>query len=168
MKRLQLQLKNEQRAHLTNKRNKKKIFKTIKVIQRTITQTTQEREFIRTQKEEATIEYTKLDADFKNLREKNNTQKEEVEKLQEKFSNEFEILASKILDEKSNKFTELNQKNLKDILNPLQDKILHFEKKIEDTHKESITHHATLKEQILGLKDLNQQMSKETLILQKP
>ena len=165
---IQLQLKNEQNSAINHQNKQEETFlKQLNALKEQLLQTTQEREFIRKQKEEAIIEYTKLDADFKNLREKNDTQKEEVEKIQEKFSNEFEILASKILDEKSNKFTELNQKNLKDILNPLKDKILHFEKKIEDTHKESITHHATLKEQILGLKDLNKQMSKETLNLTK-
>ncbi len=127
----------------------------------------QDKEFIRKQKEEVTIELTKLDADFKNLQQKNNEQKAEVENLQEKFTKEFENLANKILDEKANKFTELNRENIKSILNPLQEKIQHFEKKVEDTHKESIGHHASLKEQILGLKDLNQQMSKETLNLTK-
>jgi len=127
----------------------------------------QEKEFIRKQKDSTTIELTKLEADYNNLQVKNNEQKEEVTQLQEKFTKEFENLANKILDEKANKFTELNRENIKNILNPLQEKILHFEKKVEDTHKESIGHHASLKEQILGLKDLNLQMSKETINLTK-
>jgi len=127
----------------------------------------QEKELIRKQKDEVTIELTKLDADFKNLQLKNDEQKEEVENLQEKFAKEFENLANKILDEKAGKFTELNRENIKNILNPLQEKIQHFEKKVEDTHKESIGHHASLKEQILGLKDLNLQMSKEAINLTK-
>ena len=110
----------------------------------------QEKELIRKQKDEVTIELTKLDADFKNLQLRNDEQKEEVENLQEKFTKEFENLANKILDEKAGKFTELNRENIKSILNPLQEKILHFEKKVEDTHKESIGQHASLKEQILG------------------
>jgi len=127
----------------------------------------QEKEFIRKRKDSTTIELTKLEADYNNLQVKNNEQKEEVTQLQEKFTKEFENLANKILDEKANKFTELNRENIKNILNPLQEKILHFEKKVEDTHKESIGHHASLKEQILGLKDLNLQMSKETINLTK-
>lgn len=126
-----------------------------------------EKEVVRKQKDDVTIALTKLQVDFKNLQLKSDEQKEEVSKLQEKFSKEFENLANKILDEKANKFTELNRENIKGILNPLQEKILHFEKKIEDTHKESIGQHASLKEQILGLKDLNLQMSKEALNLTK-
>jgi DNA recombination protein RmuC len=56
---------------------------------------------------------------------------------------------------------------MKNILLPLQDKILNFEKKVEDTHKESIDYHAALRQQILGLRDMNAQMSKETLNLTK-
>jgi DNA recombination protein RmuC len=54
---------------------------------------------------------------------------------------------------------------MKNILSPLQDKILNFEKRVDDTHKESIGFHATLREQIVGLSQLNAQMSKETLNL---
>lgn len=127
----------------------------------------QEKELIRTQKDVVTIELTRLTSEFENLKLQNDTQKEEVNQLQEKFSKEFENLANKILDEKANKFTELNKENIKGILNPLQEKIQHFEKKVEDTHKESIGQHASLKEQILGLKDLNLQMSKEAINLTK-
>lgn len=70
-------------------------------------------------------------------------------------------MASKILDEKSEKFTLQNKENIKQILTPLQEKIQVFEKKVEDTQKESISMHSALKEQLLGLKDLNQQMTKE-------
>ncbi|HMI07371.1 MAG TPA: DNA recombination protein RmuC, partial [Flavobacterium sp.] len=99
--------------------------------------------------------------------ERNLEQKQEVEKLQEKFTKEFENLANKILEEKSNKFTEQNKENMKTILAPLQDKIQLFEKKVEDTHKESIDYHAALRQQILGLREMNEQMSKETINLTK-
>ena len=90
-----------------------------------------------------------------------------MEKLQEKFTKEFENLANKILEEKTNKFTEQNKENMKNILSPLQDKIQLFEKKVEDTHKESIDYHAALRQQILGLSEMNAQMSKETVNLTK-
>ncbi|MGL2963705.1 DNA recombination protein RmuC [Flavobacterium sp. RSB2_4_14] len=132
-----------------------------------LNQTIQERETIRTEKESLAIQLSKKETDFDNLWERNKEQKEEVEKLQEKFTKEFENLANKILEEKTNKFTEQNKENLKNILTPLQDKIQLFEKKVEDTHKESIDYHAALRQQILGLKDMNEQMSKETLNLTK-
>ena len=126
-----------------------------------------EREEIRTEKEVLAIQLSKKEADFDHLLERNKEQKQEVEYLQKKFTTEFENLANKILEEKSSKFTLQNQENLKIILAPLQDKILHFEKKVEDTHKESIDYHAALRQQIIGLKDLNEQMNKETINLTK-
>lgn len=132
-----------------------------------LNQTVQERETIRTEKESLAIQLSKKETDFENLWERNKEQKEEVEKLQEKFTKEFENLANKILEEKTTKFTEQNKENLKNILSPLQDKIQLFEKKVEDTHKESIDYHAALRQQILGLREMNEQMSKETLYLTK-
>jgi DNA recombination protein RmuC len=126
-----------------------------------------EKEAIRNEKDSLAIQLSKKEVDFENLWERNKEQKNEVEQLQEKFTKEFENLANKILDEKSNKFTEQNKENMKNILTPLQDKIQLFEKKVEDTHKESIDYHAALRQQILGLREMNIQMSKETINLTK-
>lgn len=116
-------------------------------------------------------EYVKVniqqDASIRGLNEKLKIQKEDLDKIQEKFTKEFENLANKILEEKSTKFTEQNKENLKTILNPLQEKIQHFEKKVEDSHKESIDRHAALRQQIIGLAALNEQMSKEAINLTK-
>ena len=130
-------------------------------------QISQEKENIRTEKDSLAIQLSKKEVDFENLWERNSEQKQEVEKLQEKFTKEFENLANKILEEKTSKFTEQNRENLKNILSPLQDKIHLFEKKVEDTHKESIDYHAALRQQILGLREMNEQMSKETINLTK-
>lgn len=132
-----------------------------------INQVVQERESIRGEKDALMIQLSKKETDFENLWERNKEQKQEVEQLQEKFTKEFENLANKILEEKTTKFTEQNKENLKNILTPLQDKIQLFEKKVEDTHKESIDYHAALRQQILGLREMNEQMSKETLNLTK-
>lgn len=126
-----------------------------------------EKEAIRSEKEALIIQLSKKETDFENLWERNKEQKEEVNQLQEKFTKEFENLANKILEEKTSKFTEQNKENLKNILTPLQEKIYLFEKKVEDTHKESIDYHAALRQQILGLREMNEQMSKETLNLTK-
>ena len=110
---------------------------------------------------------SELSAQNETLQKLLDSQKEEIVKIQEEAKLQFENLANKILEEKTLKFTEQNQQNLKNILNPLQEKITDFEKKVENTHKESIDYHAALRQQIIGLKDLNLQMSKETANLTK-
>lgn len=120
-----------------------------------------EREEIRREKEFLNSELTRKNTEYENLQEQNLKRDQELAKQQEQLRKDFELLANKILDEKSEKFTLQNKENIKQILNPLQEKIQVFEKKVEDTQKESISMHSALKEQLLGLKDLNQQMTKE-------
>jgi DNA recombination protein RmuC len=139
----------------------------INSLKESIAKIEEDREFIRSEKEFLNTELTRKNADFENLFTKNQEQKAEVEKLQEKFTKEFENLANKILDEKSTKFTTQNKENIDAILKPLQEKIQHFEKRVEETNKEDITRSADLRRQIIGLKELNEQMSKETTNLTK-
>ena len=124
-----------------------------------------ERNDLRTAKDALNVQLTKKEADFDNLLDRMREQRMETEELREKFTKEFENLANKILEEKSNKFTEQNRENMKNILSPLQEKIQLFEKKVDDTHKESIDYHAALRQQILGLQTMNENMSRETLNL---
>ena len=135
--------------------------------EKTLVQVVSEKDSIQKEKEALAIHLAKKENDFDNLLERNKEQKQEVNELQEKFTKEFENLANKILEEKTTKFTEQNKENMKIILNPLQEKIQLFEKKVEDTHKESIDYHAALRQQILGLREMNDKMSKETINLTK-
>jgi len=127
----------------------------------------EELEHLRKDNNNLTIQLTKIESELSNNLDKLKDNKAEVEKLQDKFTKEFENLANKILDEKSSKFTEQNKVNIKQILSPLQEKIQLFERKVEDTNKESISRHTILNTQINNLKDLNLQMSKEALNLTK-
>ena len=127
----------------------------------------EELRFIQSEKENLIKTNTEQDVQLKNLNTKLEENKKEIEGLQEKFTKEFENLANKILEEKSNKFTVQNKENIKNILDPLEKKIKDFEEKVDKTHKESIDYHSALRQQILGLKELNVQMSKETLNLTK-
>ena len=144
-----------------------KLKETLKGTEITIEDLQSELRYIQKEKENLISDKIRLETEFKNVTEKLENNKEEVEKLQEKFTNNFEVLANKILEEKSTKFTQQNKESLKIILNPLQEKIKVFEDKVDKTHKESIDYHAALRQQILGLKELNMQMSKETINLTK-
>ena len=136
-------------------------------IEKQLVQAHAERDSLRTAKDALTVQLTKKETDFDNLFERMREQRQETEELRDKFTKEFENLANKILEEKSSKFTEQNRENMKNILSPLQEKLHLFERKVEDTHKESIDYHAALRQQIVGLKEMNEQMSRETLNLTK-
>ena len=96
-----------------------------------------------------------------NLREKLVMQKQEMEELQKKFATEFENLAHKILKHNAAEFTLVNQKNISDILNPLKEKILLFEKKVEDTYEKGLKDQTDLKAELKKLHDLNLKISDE-------
>ena len=125
------------------------------------------REDIRREKDFLSAELTRKATELGNLQQQNVKRDAEFEERQDQLRKDFELLAQKILDEKSEKFTIQNRENIKQILSPLQDKIQGFEKKVEDSQKESISMHSALKEQLLGLKDLNLQMTKEATNLTK-
>lgn len=117
---------------------------------------------LNTEREKAntyTIQNSKLSTELANLNQKLIDQKQEVNDLQQKFQKEFENLANKILEEKSQKFTEQNRNNLDVILNPLKEKIKDFEDKVEKTYKAESNERISLKEQIKNLLDLNKQLS---------
>ncbi|GAA4203694.1 DNA recombination protein RmuC [Pedobacter jeongneungensis] len=62
-------------------------------------------------------------------------QKLSYEQSQEKLNKDFELIANKILEEKSTKFIEQNRTNLDIILNPLKENIKAFEDKVEKVYK---------------------------------
>lgn len=100
-------------------------------------------------------------ADYKNIQDRLNTQKAELEELNKKFTLEFQNIAHKILTENSNVFTNLNQKNISDILTPLKEKIDKFEKKVEDTYEKGLKDQNDLRVVLLKLHELNTQISEE-------
>jgi DNA recombination protein RmuC len=87
------------------------------------------------------------------------TQKAEVEQLQVRFKTEFENIANRLLEEKSERFTEQNARNLQSILSPLKDKIKEFEENVDRKFMEETREKATLKEELKQLHSLNQQLS---------
>jgi len=62
-------------------------------------------------------------------------QKLSYEQSQQKLNKDFELIANKILEEKSTKFIEQNRTNLDIILNPLKENIKAFEDKVEKVYK---------------------------------
>lgn len=106
-------------------------------------------------------------ANYNNLEKKLNDQKTEIEDLQKKFTDQFEVIASKILDDKSRKFTEQNKENLDIILNPFKEKIDNFKEKVERVYKSESDERNILKGEINKLIDLNRQISEEAENLTK-
>lgn len=101
------------------------------------------------------------------LKEKNETIKKEIEDLGNRYTNEFKNLASEILEDKSKRFTEENQKNIRLILDPLNTDIKEFRKKVEETYEKENKQRFSLEDRIKELVQLNNRISDEANNLTK-
>lgn len=104
---------------------------------------------------------------FKAQEEKITEQRKEITEMQQKLKTEFENIANKILDEKSEKFTKQNKDNLDTILNPFKEKITAFEKKVEETYDKEKRDKDDLRVEVKKLFELNSKISVEAENLTK-
>jgi DNA recombination protein RmuC len=94
-----------------------------------------------------------------NIEEKLAVQKTDLKDLQNRFQMEFENVANRLLDEKSQRFSLQNQQQIGDILNPLKEKIKEFEQSVERKFLDETRERSSLKTEIESLQKMNTQLS---------
>jgi DNA recombination protein RmuC len=104
---------------------------------------------------------------FRQQEDRIKAQKEEIEALNERFKKEFENIANKIFENKSQRFTEQNKNSLEALLNPLKERIQLFEKKVDDSYKQEASERNSLKGEIKSLLELNAKISNDANNLAK-
>jgi DNA recombination protein RmuC len=104
---------------------------------------------------------------YKSQQEKIVEQKVEIEEIRKNFQTEFQNIANKLLEEKSQKFVEANRANLDVILNPLKENLKAFEDKVDKVYNMEAAERNTMKGVITQLMDLNRQISDEANNLTK-
>ena len=104
---------------------------------------------------------------YKSQQEKMQDQKLEIEEIRKNFQLEFQNIANKLLEEKSQKFIETNRTNLDILLNPLKENIKAFEDKVDKVYNMEAAERNTLKGVITQLMDLNKLISNEAQNLTK-
>lgn len=85
-----------------------------------------------------------------------------LQSAREELSHQFKALAAEILDEKSKKFTDLNQQELAKLLTPLQTELTGFRERVEALSREDSEGRVRLLEQIRQLSELNGTLRDET------
>ncbi|MFP3832216.1 DNA recombination protein RmuC [Chryseobacterium sp. SIMBA_028] len=113
------------------------------------------------EKQEFFAKNAELSAQNESLQKSLSTQKEEITKIQEESKLQFENLANKILEEKTEKFTTLNQNNLKNILDPFQEKIADLKNRVNEAYEKENKERFSLAEKVKELAELNQQISED-------
>ena len=94
-------------------------------------------------------------------REKQAEQEKYIAELQERFKMEFENIANKILDAKTEKFTLHNKNSMDAILNPLKENIKAFEVKVDKVYKAESDERNILKGVITQLMDQSKQIQED-------
>src|SRR5690606_37416233 len=77
--------------------------------------------------------------------EKYQTQQGEIQQLRKQFYLEFQQMANTILEEKTQKFTAVNQQHLDQLITPLKEKIKTFEEKVDRTYQQEAAERNVLK-----------------------
>jgi len=83
----------------------------------------------------------------------------------EQMGEAFENIANKIFDDKSKKLVDNNKESLSTVLNPLQEKIRQFEKRVEDTYDKESKERFSLAREIKQLQEMNMQISEDAVNL---
>lgn len=112
-------------------------------------------------------ENARLELQVQHLEEKLEAEKNELETLQKRLTSEFENIASRVLKQRSEEFSSTNHKHLNEILNPLKERILLFEKKVDEAYDKELRDKITLKEEVRRLVELNTRVSEEANNLAK-
>ncbi|WP_265427561.1 DNA recombination protein RmuC [Chryseobacterium sp. YIM B08800] len=124
-------------------------------------------ELVLNEKQNLHAKNSELSAQNEGLQQSLETQKEEIKKIQEEGKLQFENLANKILEEKTEKFTTVNQNNLKNILEPFQEKINDLKNKVNEAYEKENKERFSLAEKVKELALLNQQISEDAKKLTK-
>ena len=107
------------------------------------------------EKIELNRELSQAETNLSNLSEKLEHQTKELERLQEKFQKEFQLIADKILKDNANELSQHHQKELQQLLQPLKEKIKSFEENIEKKYIDETKERTNLKAELSKLLELN-------------
>ena len=104
---------------------------------------------------------SQLEADLNNERKNLGEKIELLETAKKSLADQFQVLASDILDQKSKSFSANSEKELGTLLAPLREQIKEFRERVEKVQTESTTGVTELKTLIGTLGSLNQALAEE-------
>jgi len=102
------------------------------------------------------------------IREQQKQNSEKMQMLKEhrgEIKEEFAQLAAKVFEGNSKEFSKLSQENLSLLIKPMESQISDFKKQINTLYSDESKERAMLKQEIISLKELNQQISQDAINL---
>lgn len=84
-----------------------------------------------------------------------------LERNKEALKQEFENLANRIFEQKSERFSEQNRSSLDSLLNPFRDQLKDFRRRVDDVYTAETRDRQALRSEIRSLQELNRQITEE-------
>ena len=84
-----------------------------------------------------------------------------LERNRDALKQEFENLANKIFEQKSERFSQQTRTSLDTLLNPFRDQLQDFRKRVEDVYTSETRDRQALRSEIKSLQELNKQITEE-------
>ncbi|SER72020.1 DNA recombination protein RmuC [Halopseudomonas bauzanensis] len=111
--------------------------------------------------EQLRVEHSTLQTTLSQRQQHFDEQQQLLKDSREQLKLEFEQLAGRIFEAKGQTFTQTSQQSLDALLKPFREQIDQFRSKVEDIHHKDTQQQAALAQELLHLKQLNQQITQE-------
>jgi len=117
------------------------------------------------QKNELELKYAVLNTRYENEINHSNEKIAILQNARDELALEFKNLSNKIFEEKSKQFGDINKEQMELLLKPFREQISNFSKQARDQFEVEIKERHLLKDELLRLKQMNEQLSQEALNL---
>lgn len=131
------------------------------------------------EKRELSNAYSNLQTNFMKVQSQNEAQKARLDALmqsheeklalmsnaEQRLQSQFENLANRIFDEKNARYHQQSKQNIEALLTPFKTQLENFKQQVTEQHIREGQERASLKTEILGLKELNQKITQEAAAL---
>ncbi|MCZ4407342.1 DNA recombination protein RmuC [Cryomorphaceae bacterium 1068] len=124
-------------------------------------------ERLRDEKERALVLISRLESEKSNVEKQIDEQRADIQTMQEKFTKDFKLIANQIFEEKTESFSRKSKESIDQLLSPLKERLVSFEKKVDETHKDSIKETSGLKTELRTLREMSAKMTEEAENLTK-
>lgn len=114
---------------------------------------------------QATVRIAELETLLTEERKQSRDKLELLQGAKEQLGLEFQNLAHRIFEDKSRRFTDQSRANLDQVLNPFREQLKDFEKKVDDTYQKEARERFSLRQEVIRLQDLNQQIQVDAVNL---
>lgn len=132
-----------------------------------ITRLTEDKDQLRYEQLDYVREITELKGILQLKEDQLRVQQMELTNTRDQLNKDFQVLANQILEEKTSRFTDVNRLNMEAILKPLNEKLVEFKSKVEETYDKESKQRFSLEERIKELVALNNQISEDANNLTK-